>query len=69
MHEQVVGIARVGMTEREFACEMSGRFTELKLGPEYAWNHGGYDDAGNPRNPEMDTMFKGVITNLSLIHI
>ena len=63
MHDQVVDIARVGMTEREFAREMSKRFEELKLGPGYSWDGGGYSDARNPRRPEMDTMFKGVMTD------
>ncbi len=62
MHDQVVEIARAGMTEREFANRMHRHFEELNLGEGYAFG-GGYDDVRNPKHPEMNLMFKGQITD------
>lgn len=62
MHDQIVEIARIGMTEREFADAMFKRFKELGFGEGYSFG-GGYSDARNPKHPEMDTMFKGVMTD------
>jgi len=62
MHDQVVEIARAGMTEREFAESMRRRFEELNFGDGYSFA-GGYDDVRNPRYPELNLMFKGQVTN------
>ena len=66
MHDQVVEIARIGMTEKEFAEKMHRRFEELNFGEGYSFA-GGYDDVRNPKHPEMNLMFKGQITKRRFI--
>lgn len=62
MHDQVVDIARAGMTEREFAKEMYERFQKLGFDEGYSFR-GGYSDVRNLKHPKMNLMFKGQITD------
>ena len=68
MHDQVVDIVRVGMTEREFAKKMHERFEELRFGDGYSygmWEGGlwGYHDIRNPKHPGMNLISKGKLTD------
>jgi Xaa-Pro aminopeptidase len=61
MHEQVVDIAKIGMTEREFVVKMLERFREFKFGEGYEYRPE-YNDIRNPKHPEMNLMFKSMVT-------
>jgi len=68
MHDQVVDIVRVGMTEREFARRMRKRFEELQFSDGYSygmWEGGlwGYHDIRNPKHPEMNLIAKFQLTD------
>ncbi|HKM79074.1 MAG TPA: Xaa-Pro peptidase family protein [Candidatus Bathyarchaeia archaeon] len=63
MHEQVVDIVRVGMTEREFAKKMDERFEQLRFDEGYIYHMFGYHDVRNPRHPEMNLISKTKLTD------